>query len=808
MASPSASTLMTSRIYLQGGGMTKNSWPRVEQFSICPARMGPRFKRPTNKISARWAPLATRESSNPGVPTKSFILLLALEPDDTDSDFKRPLYNAISSHVPLIKTLAEGAMPYLSSSHLAGVLVPNGDIAKRKHTRILSRLVEFVKAGGTVVLGGSFSTFFPLQQLDSFFGKTWGVPWQHGSYHRTTFQVNLCNELVKANPSLSPSYSMKALHVKNFAVNNEIYRPSSASRIESMVFAPSLINDLSQSPAVYTRVGKGHLGYIGDINWEDGSTKVILAMFGLREGKSDPSPAQPSSSTAPQEPSKASIPAKQTAKKTKNPAAEASASNSKASKPFVLLLSLQHETFFAEIHEHLVTALTAKAKRTQAFDAATAVTHLASPRLTGVLVTDPGIVEPQYTAVVSKLVELVKSGGSVVIGGLFSSFVHWNDMDTFFKSAWGLKWTGGPYHRTTFSLNQSHDLAKRNPSLEKSYSMKALHLAGVEMGDGVYFPTDESRIESMVLPPDPVRNLSESSAVQTRIGKGYLGYIGDVNGEVASTNVVLAMLGLLDRPNYEEPIVPPTEAVSTSTEQKQEVALSKPKPEPFIMTLSFGNEAPLPETQNHLCTVLRKEVEVHHTLSIPRVLDLLSSPDLIGVLITNVKIVDDSNAYLVSKLVDYTKAGGRVVFGGFFASSMRIDLVKPFFQNWGMDWDSADYTSVEMVRNRRHELVKANTNAGSIGPGTRRSNADGTKLLPGEIHINALHLSGVGPDEAVYVAKAGTHVHERGQATKAAIVCAKVEQGWLGWLGYIGDVGLVGEEHTKIVLAMFGLLRG
>ena len=155
--------------------------------------------------------------------------------------------------------------------------------------------------------------------------------------------------------------------------------------------------------------------------------------------------------------------------------------------------------------------------------------------------------------------------------------------------------------------------------------------------------------------------------------------------------------------------------------------------------------------------------------------------------------------------MDYTKAGGRVVFGGFFASLMRIDRVKPFFQNWGMDWDSAAYTSVEMVRNRRHELVKANANAGSTGPGTRRSGADGTKLLPGEIHITALHLSGVGPDDAVYVAKAGTHLHERGQVTKAAVVYAKVGE---GWLGYIGDVGLVGEGHTKIVLAMFGLLRG
>lgn len=47
-----------------------------------------------------------------------------------------------------------------------------------------------------------------------------------------------------------------------------------------MVFAPAPV-DLNEAPVVYTRVGRGYLGYIGDVNGEEESTNVILSMLGL-----------------------------------------------------------------------------------------------------------------------------------------------------------------------------------------------------------------------------------------------------------------------------------------------------------------------------------------------------------------------------------------------------------------------------------------------------------------------------------------------------------------------------------------------
>lgn len=91
-------------------------------------------------------------------------------------------------------------------------------------------------------------------------------------------------------------------------------------------------------------------------------------------------------------------------------------------KPFVLLLSLENQDFFAEIHTHVLTALQDKLEVVQALRHQDALKHLSSPALAGVFVTDPGIVQVKASAVVNKLVAYVKNGGSAVIAGLFSTF--------------------------------------------------------------------------------------------------------------------------------------------------------------------------------------------------------------------------------------------------------------------------------------------------------------------------------------------------------------------------------------------------
>ncbi|KDR82000.1 hypothetical protein GALMADRAFT_60259, partial [Galerina marginata CBS 339.88] len=165
------------------------------------------------------------------------------------------------------------------------------------------------------------------------------------------------------------------------------------------------------------------------------------------------------------------------------------------------------------------------------------------PNLAAVLVADPAIVKRKFTKLLRKLVQYVKNGGSAVLGGSFSSHITPPNFDEFMKNTWGLDWKFGEYHRTTFTVNPTNDLAKRNPSLVLSYSMKAVHIANIRPEMAIYTPAKGARLQSLVFAPVPIENTSESPAVCTRVGRGLLSFLGDVNAEVGSTNTILAMLG-------------------------------------------------------------------------------------------------------------------------------------------------------------------------------------------------------------------------------------------------------------------------
>jgi hypothetical protein len=127
---------------------------------------------------------------------------------------------------------------------------------------------------------GHFPSFAPPPDLDRLFNSL-GLPWQSGSYHRTDFRVNPDMKHIDTS-GLVPSYSQKALHVKHVARDDAIYLPSESSRIQSAVFPPDKIEDLTESPAVFGTVGRGKVGYLGDVNGEVETDPVVVAMCGIR----------------------------------------------------------------------------------------------------------------------------------------------------------------------------------------------------------------------------------------------------------------------------------------------------------------------------------------------------------------------------------------------------------------------------------------------------------------------------------------------------------------------------------------------
>lgn len=161
-----------------------------------------------------------------------------------------------------------------------GIFVPDAGITKRRNNAITQRLVQFVRIGGTVIFGGVFSSLIRPPDFDRYFEKSWSLPWKYGSYHRTTVHLNT-SSFGRPESGLPLSYSQKAVNVKNIASVSAWYLPGEDSVVESRVFDADPIADKTQAPVVFLKVGKGYLGYTGDVNAEEETAVVVLAMLRL-----------------------------------------------------------------------------------------------------------------------------------------------------------------------------------------------------------------------------------------------------------------------------------------------------------------------------------------------------------------------------------------------------------------------------------------------------------------------------------------------------------------------------------------------
>jgi hypothetical protein len=127
---------------------------------------------------------------------------------------------------------------------------------------------------------GQFSSYSTFENITSIFEMA-GLPWRVGSYQRTTVIFN--RQAINGNLTepLPASYSQKALFLKNVDRSATLYHSGENSVLESYVLPPEKIEKIDEVAVVWSSLGEGKLGYLGDVNAEKGSTIVILAMCGI-----------------------------------------------------------------------------------------------------------------------------------------------------------------------------------------------------------------------------------------------------------------------------------------------------------------------------------------------------------------------------------------------------------------------------------------------------------------------------------------------------------------------------------------------
>ncbi|KAI0474229.1 hypothetical protein F4859DRAFT_83156 [Xylaria cf. heliscus] len=196
----------------------------------------------------------------PGEPR---VLCLCLEYEGIFNDIYASLISKITSKATMDRaTTQKVALDMLTQNPLPSLIfITDGRVAKQ--TNVWERVIDCLRGGSTVVLAASFSSFVNEGQFNRCFAKI-GLPWKRGGYHRTN--VSLRPGVVDGHlrNQLLPTYSQNAVYVKGVARSDVWYA-----------------GERDEVAVAFTKVGNGMLGYVGDVNAEDGSEAVVLSMLGL-----------------------------------------------------------------------------------------------------------------------------------------------------------------------------------------------------------------------------------------------------------------------------------------------------------------------------------------------------------------------------------------------------------------------------------------------------------------------------------------------------------------------------------------------
>lgn len=73
---------------------------------------------------------------------------------------------------------------------------------------------------------------------------------------------------------------MNVPHVKDARSQERLYVLTEGAVTQSHAFAPNRVDE-TQAAVTGARLGRGYYFYYGDVNWEEGSNRLILSLCGL-----------------------------------------------------------------------------------------------------------------------------------------------------------------------------------------------------------------------------------------------------------------------------------------------------------------------------------------------------------------------------------------------------------------------------------------------------------------------------------------------------------------------------------------------
>ncbi|KAL2009314.1 hypothetical protein VTN00DRAFT_7508 [Thermoascus crustaceus] len=184
-------------------------------------------------------------------PEQPRVFLLSLAQTSWYDEMYERLIDKLSVHARLQRaSKPAGAIKYLSSNNPTTILAEGPSSSAANSAASSPRMISTASSVRSLTCpGNSATTTAPLSTSTS-------------KLH------------------LHGAYSQKAVHLKNVEPTAALYLPLRDSTTESHVF-PRCAGDREQTPVAFTAFDQGWVGYVGDVNTEEGSDEVILAMCGL-----------------------------------------------------------------------------------------------------------------------------------------------------------------------------------------------------------------------------------------------------------------------------------------------------------------------------------------------------------------------------------------------------------------------------------------------------------------------------------------------------------------------------------------------
>ncbi|PCH35083.1 hypothetical protein WOLCODRAFT_58215, partial [Wolfiporia cocos MD-104 SS10] len=125
----------------------------------------------------------------------------------------------------------------------------------------------YTRAGGRVVAGFNFPVDLPPRDFLPFFQR-WGLAWarKDGDRTRTTFALNPAGVPAPLRAAaLARAYSTDAVPLDGVAPAHAVYAAAGPD---------------SGCAAAWARVGAGYIGYVGGLDAETESVRLVLEMCG------------------------------------------------------------------------------------------------------------------------------------------------------------------------------------------------------------------------------------------------------------------------------------------------------------------------------------------------------------------------------------------------------------------------------------------------------------------------------------------------------------------------------------------------